>query len=96
MPRDEPMNSTRTKPAPPGRKGGQEVSRNRAHMSEIGRRGGTASRGGRGRSVIESGGSGQQGTIPTSDLAQRAQASLQPDRNSDANANWAPNSSAGA
>jgi len=32
-----------------GRKGGEAVSRDRAHMSEIGRRGGEASGGGRGR-----------------------------------------------
>jgi general stress protein YciG len=31
-----------------GRKGGEAVSRNRAHMSEIGRKGGEASGGGRG------------------------------------------------
>jgi uncharacterized protein len=34
-----------------GRKGGQIVSRNRAHMAEIGRRGGEASGGRRGRGV---------------------------------------------
>lgn len=33
-----------------GRKGGEVVSKNRAHMSEIGRKGGEASGGGRGRS----------------------------------------------
>ena len=32
-----------------GRKGGEMVSQNRAHMSEIGRKGGEASGGGRGR-----------------------------------------------
>jgi uncharacterized protein len=31
-----------------GRKGGESVSRNRKHMAEIGRKGGQASRGGRG------------------------------------------------
>jgi uncharacterized protein len=44
-----------------GRKGGQEVSRNRTHMSEIGRKGGAASRGGRGRTVASDGGIGAQG-----------------------------------
>ena len=34
-----------------GRKGGEVVSRDRAHMSRIGREGGLSSRGGRGRSA---------------------------------------------